>query len=53
MLKRLLPLFHRGRFESDLDAELRDHMEKYRDDLVSQGVPSQEAAWRAAASLEG
>ena len=47
MLRRILALFHRARFESDLDAELRDHMQKYRDDLVSRGVPAQEAELRA------
>ena len=47
MLRRILPLFHRTRFESDLDAELRDHLEKYRDDLVSQGISAQEAELRA------
>ena len=47
MFKRIQPLLHRKRFESDLDAELRDHMQKYRDDLVSQGVPPQEADQRA------
>ena len=47
MLRRLLALFHRARFESDLDAELRDHMQKFRDDLVSRGVPPQEADLRA------
>jgi len=47
MFKRIQPLFHRGRFESDLDAELRDHMQKYRDDLVSRGVSPHEAELRA------
>jgi len=39
VLKRMLAVLRRKRFESDLDAELRDHMLKYRDDLVSRGVP--------------
>ena len=47
MFKRFRPLFQRGRFESDLDAELRDHMQKYRDDLVSRGVSPQDAELRA------
>ena len=47
MLQRILRILRRGRFESDLDAELRDHMQKYRDDLVSRGVPAQEAELRA------
>jgi predicted permease len=47
MFKRLLSLFHRRRFESDLDAELRDHIQKYSDDLVAHGIPPQEAELRA------
>ncbi len=47
MLRKILALFHRARFESDLDAELRDHMQKFRDDLVSRGVSAQEADLRA------
>lgn len=37
----------RTRFEAELDAELRDHMLKYRDDLVSRGIPPAEASIRA------
>ena len=47
MLRRILALFHRSRFESDLDAELRDHLQKYTDDLIAGGVPQQEAERRA------
>ncbi len=47
MFKRIQPLFQRGRFESDLDAELRDHMQKYTDDLVAHGVSPREADLRA------
>ena len=47
MLRRILALFHRTQFESELDAELRDHLEKYRDDLASQGISAQEAERRA------
>ena len=47
MFKRIQSLSRRGRFESNLDAELRDHMLKYRDDLVSRGVSPQEAELRA------
>ena len=47
MFKRIRHLFDRERFESDLDAELRDHMQKYRDDLIGRGVSPQEAELRA------
>jgi predicted permease len=47
MLRRMLSLFRRSRFESDLDAELRDHMQKYADDLAAQGIPRAEAELRA------
>jgi len=47
MFKRFRPMFHRGRFESDLDAELRDHVRKYTDDLIARGVSPQEAELRA------
>ncbi|MGH9647994.1 MAG: permease prefix domain 1-containing protein, partial [Bryobacteraceae bacterium] len=47
MFRRIRTLFHRGRFESDLDAELRDHMQKYRDDLVARGVLPEQADLRA------
>jgi hypothetical protein len=43
MLRRIMALFRRARFESELDAELRDHIQKYTDDLVSRGAPRQAA----------
>jgi predicted permease len=33
--------------EQDMAAELRDHMDRYADDLIAQGVPPQEARRRA------
>src|SRR5712692_7694266 len=37
----------RSRMESEMDAELRFHVEAYAEDLVSSGVPRQEAYRRA------
>ena len=37
----------RARFEAEMDAELRDHLEARSQDLIAQGVPREEAAWQA------
>jgi predicted permease len=43
----LLATMRRARMESEMDAELRFHVEAYADDLVRSGVPHQEAMRRA------
>ncbi len=43
----------RSRLESEMDAELRFHMEAYTDDLVRGGVPLQEAMRRARLEFGG
>lgn len=40
-------VFHRSRLESEMDAEMRDHLERYTEDLVSAGLPLEEARRRA------
>ncbi|HEY7387121.1 MAG TPA: ABC transporter permease [Bryobacteraceae bacterium] len=51
MFKRIVSslgfALRRSKFEFELDSELRDHIEKYRDDLVSRGVAPDEAEFRA------
>ncbi len=51
MARRLLATFQtlrrRGRFEDDMDEEMRFHVERYTEDLVLSGVPPTEAARRA------
>lgn len=51
MFKRIVSslgsALRRSRFESELENELRDHLEKYRDDLVSRGLSPEEAEFRA------
>ena len=51
MFKRIVSslgsALRRSRFESELENELRDHLEKYRDDLVSGGLSPEEAEFRA------
>ena len=51
MFKRIVSslgsTLRRSRFESELENELRDHLEKYRDDLVSRGLSPEEAEFRA------
>jgi predicted permease len=37
----------RARFEAEMDAELRDHVEKRTQDLISSGVGREEAKWQA------
>src|SRR5580704_16741408 len=43
----------RSRMESDMDAELRFHMEAYAGDLVRGGVPREEALRRARLEFGG
>jgi putative ABC transport system permease protein len=43
----LNPLLKRNRLESDMDAELRFHIDAYAEDLIRKGVPRVEAARRA------
>jgi len=43
----------RSQMESEMDAELRFHMEAYADDLVREGVPRQEAMRRARLEFGG
>src|SRR6267143_74488 len=43
----------RSRLESEMDAELRFHLEAYAQDLVSGGVPRQEAMRRARIEFGG
>src|SRR4029077_4195030 len=43
----------RSRMESEMDAELRFHMEAYAEDLIRSGVPSEEARRRARLGLGG
>ncbi len=40
-------LLHRRRLERDMDAEMRDHIQRYADDLARSGVPRGEAERRA------
>jgi predicted permease len=37
----------RARFEAEMDAELRDHLASRAEDLISRGVPREEAEWQA------
>lgn len=43
----------RRRFESELDTELADHLAKYADELMAQGVPLEEAQRRARVEFGG
>ena len=43
----LRSLTHRSRTETEMDAELRFHIESYQEDLMRQGVPEAEALRRA------
>src|SRR5580692_8523588 len=45
--------FHRSRMESEMDSELRFHIEAYAEDLVRRGVPRQEAMRRARIQFGG
>jgi predicted permease len=46
-------LFHRRRLESEMDAELRFHIESFAADLIKQGVSPEEAAYRARLEFGG
>ena len=46
-LHAIRAMFKRSRFESELDAELADHLDKRTDDLVRQGMTHPAAALRA------
>ena len=46
-------LLHRRRLESDMDAELRFHMEAYVEDLVRSGIPRRDAQRRARVEFGG
>src|SRR6266404_7392097 len=49
----LAATLRRSRMESEMDAELRFHMEAYAEDLVRGGVHREEAMRRARLELEG
>jgi len=53
LLDTIRAVLGRSRFESELDAELTDHIAKYADDLVAQGVPPEEAQRRARREFGG
>ncbi|HXT87177.1 MAG TPA: permease prefix domain 1-containing protein, partial [Verrucomicrobiae bacterium] len=46
-------LFRRARFESDMDAELRAHIESYAEDLIRGGISREEALRRARMEFGG
>ncbi len=46
-------ILRRSRLESEMDAELRFHLEAYAEDLVGGGVPRQEAMRRARIEFGG
>jgi len=46
-------ILHRTRMESEMDAELRFHMEAFAEDLVRRGVPRAEAVRRARIEFGG
>jgi hypothetical protein len=49
----LRTILQHARMESEMDAELRFHMEAYAEDLVRGGVPRQEAQRRARLEFGG
>jgi predicted permease len=49
----LLAILRRTRMESDMDAELRFHIEAFAEDLVRSGVPREEALRRARIEFGG
>ena len=49
----LRSILQRSRMESEMDAELRFHMEAYAEDLVRSGIPRQEALRRARLEFGG
>jgi predicted permease len=52
-MKFLSYLFRRGRIESEMDAELRFHIDSFVDDLVRQGASREEALRRARIEFGG
>ncbi len=53
LLSWLRSLTQRGRMESEMDTELRFHIESFTDDLVRRGVPRDEALRRARLEFGG
>src|SRR6266513_3642250 len=49
----LRSMMHRSRMESEMDAELRFHVEEFAEDLVRSGVPRDEALRRARIEFGG
>src|SRR5580692_8932913 len=49
----LQAMLRRSRMESEMDAELRFHVEAYADDLIRSGVPHEEALRRARLEFGG
>ncbi len=49
----LRAIIRRSRTESDMDAELRSHIENYADDLIRTGIPREEALRRARLEFGG
>ena len=45
--------WHRSKLETEMDAELRFHVEAFAEDLVRQGIPRQEALRRARVEFGG
>jgi putative ABC transport system permease protein len=50
---RLRAILHRSRTESEMDAELRSHIEAYAEDLIRTGLPRVEALRRARLEFGG
>ncbi len=49
----LQALFHRSRVESEMETELRFHVETYAEDLIRSGIPREEAMRRARLEFGG
>jgi len=49
----LRAIVRRSRMESEMDTELRFHIEAFAEDLVRSGVPREEALWRARIEFGG
>src|SRR5712692_1969564 len=52
-MKRMLNWFRLGKLESDLDRELKYHIDRRVSDLIHSGLPEPEARRRAALELGG
>src|SRR6266699_3926666 len=52
-MKRMLNWFRLGKLESDLDRELKYHIDRRVSDLIDSGLPEPEARRRAAMELGG